>query len=311
MKKMILPAALLILHSLVIAQPPGPKLEFLPDERVILIGGTLVEREQKFGFLESELILAAGEKHFIVRNLGWSGDTVFGHARSYFGPPQEGLDRLGKHLEMLKPTLIIACYGADLAFASPSKIPGFIAGYGDLLDQARSKCPGVRFVIIAPPPMENLGPPLPDAGLANANLATVRDALKEFAAKKSAHFVDGFALMGGAIKERPVHPLTDNGIHYGEDGYRLWAARIVEGLGLKRHEVPLREFTALRQEVIRKDFLFFNRWRPANETYLFGFRKHEQGKNGAEMQQFDPLVNEADQKTLALKNRALAALSLP
>ena len=24
---------------------------------------------------------------------------------------------------------------------------------------------------------------------------------------------------------------------------------------------------------------FFHRWRPQNETYLFGFRKHEQGKN--------------------------------
>jgi hypothetical protein len=43
--------------------------------------------------------------------------------------------------------------------------------------------------------------------------------------------------------------------------------------------------------------LYFHRWRPQNETYLFGFRKHEQGKNGIEIPQFDPLV-EAKEKAI-------------
>ena len=34
----------------------------------------------------------------------------------------------------------------------------------------------------------------------------------------------------------------------------------------------------LRLVVMEKNKLFFNRWRPENETYLFGFRKREQGK---------------------------------
>jgi hypothetical protein len=33
--------------------------------------------------------------------------------------------------------------------------------------------------------------------------------------------------------------------------------------------------------------LFFHRWRPANWTYLFGFRKHEQGRNAVEIPRFD------------------------
>ena len=46
----------------------------------------------------------------------------------------------------------------------------------------------------------------------------------------------------------------------------------------------------LRAAIIGKNRLYFYRWRPQNETYLFGFRKHEQGKNAREIPQFDPLV---------------------
>ncbi len=60
-----------------------------------------------------------------------------------------------------------------------------------------------------------------------------------------------------------------------------------------------------------KDFLFFNRWRPQNETYLFGFRKHEQGQNAKEIPMFDPLIEQADKKIDELKGAALAAAKRP
>jgi hypothetical protein len=164
---------------------------------------------------------------------------------------------------------------------------------------------------VAPPPFENLGPPLPDLTDQNARLAEVRDALKGFAAKQAATFVDSFEFMGGAVKERPQQPLTDNGLHYDEAGYRLWATRFAEALGLPKADVSSPGATALRQAVVKKDFLFFNRWRPANETYLFGFRKHEQGQNAKEMEQFDPIVAEQEKKMAQLKEAALAARKLP
>ena len=48
--------------------------------------------------------------------------------------------------------------------------------------------------------------------------------------------------------------------------------------------------TAARQAIVEKNQLYFHRWRPQNETYLFGFRKYEQGQNAREIPQFDPLV---------------------
>lgn len=279
----------------------APAFEFQDHDRVILLGGTLVEREQKYGYLETALTLAAGAKKQVsFRNFGWSGDTVFGHARSYFGPPKEGLERLGRHLEEVKPTVLITCYGADLPFEGLINLPAFISGYRELLDLARAKSPNVRVIIVSPPPMENLGPPLPDLSEANEKLADVRNALKEFAGKQAATFVDSFELMGGGKQGRPAQPLTDNGLHYTDAGYQVWTAKVAEALGSKV-EVKPGATEELRQAIVKKDQLFFNRWRPANETYLYGFRKHEQGQNAKEIEEFDPLVRKLDQKIHDLK----------
>ena len=48
----------------------------------------------------------------------------------------------------------------------------------------------------------------------------------------------------------------------------------------------------LRSAIRKKNELFFHRWRPENWTYLFGFRKQEQGQNAVEIPQFDPLIAE-------------------
>jgi len=50
----------------------------------------------------------------------------------------------------------------------------------------------------------------------------------------------------------------------------------------------------LRRTIVAKNRLYFYRWRPQNETYLFGFRKHEQGNNAVEIPQFDPLIAEQE-----------------
>jgi hypothetical protein len=48
--------------------------------------------------------------------------------------------------------------------------------------------------------------------------------------------------------------------------------------------------------------MFFHRHRPQNETYLFLFRKHEQGNNAVEIPQFDPIVDGFEEKIQAIQN---------
>jgi lysophospholipase L1-like esterase len=50
----------------------------------------------------------------------------------------------------------------------------------------------------------------------------------------------------------------------------------------------------LRELIIRKNFDFFNDWRAQNDTYILGYRKHEQGRNAPEMTAFEKLAQDAD-----------------
>ena len=59
----------------------------------------------------------------------------------------------------------------------------------------------------------------------------------------------------------------------------------------------------LRQAIIDKNRLYFYRWRPQNITYLFLFRKHEQGQNAKELAEFDKLI--------AAKEKEIAKLRKP
>lgn len=304
----------------VFAQTPGAPavpsqptaFEFKDGDRLVLLGNTVFEREQRYGAFEPRLDLALGELKVSVRNLAWSGDTVFGHARSYFGPPEEGLQRLSVHLEMLKPTVVMLCYGSELAFERLGGLPDFLSGYRRLIDLIRAKSPGVRVIIVTPPPLETLAPPLPELGTENGNLSSLRDALRKFAGLQNAYFIDWFELMGGLPKPgRTAKPLTENGVHYTREGYEKLALKLVEGLGLKMPDAPSPALESLRRAVIAKDTLFFNRWRPQNETYLFGFRKHEQGQNAKEIPMFDPLIVQGDEAIQKLKAEALAQTRRP
>jgi lysophospholipase L1-like esterase len=295
------------------AAPPQPTVfEFQDGDRLVLIGNTVLEREQRYGSFEPRLALALGETKVSVRNLAWSGDTVFGHARSYFGPPEEGLQRMATHLEMLKPTVVILCYGSELAFERLGGLPEFLSGYRSLIEMIRTKSPGVRIIITTPPPLETLPPPLPDLAMENKNLSSLRDALRKFAGMQNAFFVDWFELMGGLPKPgSTAKPLTENGVHYTREGYEKLSAKLIEGLGMKMPDAPSPALENLRRAVIAKDTLFFNRWRPHNETYLFGFRKHEQGQNAKEIPMFDPLIAQGDEAIQKLKIEALAQTRRP
>ena len=61
------------------------------------------------------------------------------------------------------------------------------------------------------------------------------------------------------------------------------------------------QYKRLAEAINEKNTLFFHRYRPQNETYLFLFRKHEQGNNAVEIPQFDPLIAELEKKIAVLK----------
>jgi hypothetical protein len=102
----------------------------------------------------------------------------------------------------------------------------------------------------------------------------------------------------------PGDKLTENGVHLSNAGYAQAARVFAVASGHESSADFAARSDTLRKQVVAKNTLFFHRWRPANETYIFLFRKHEQGNNAVEIPQFDPLVDAAEQKVRSLAKGA-------
>jgi lysophospholipase L1-like esterase len=301
---LFLPSILSVLSTARSAEPP--RFAWKDGDRVVLIGDTLIERDQEYGYLEALITFSNPDKTITFRNLGWSGDTVGGIARAGFGKPEEGYRHLLEHVRALEPTVLIVGYGMTDSFDGAVGLPRFKKGMRPLLDDLAGT--RARLVLLAPIGHENLGPPLPDPARHNDDLKLYRDAIEELAHERGAWFVDladKLAKAASATEPSRRIALTDDGIHLNERGYSRLAWVIASEFGLYGPAPPYaagnRRLEQIRQAVIAKNRLYFYRWRPQNETYLFGFRKHEQGKNAREIPLFDPLVAEKEQEIARLK----------
>ena len=352
--------------------------ELKDGDRVALIGNTFIERDLPHNALEIRLTTRTKDRNLQFRNLGWSGDTVWGDARAGFGRAQDGFNHLTKHVAELRPTTIFVAYGMNESFEGEKGLARFLEGLNRLLDMLEGS--RARIVLISPIRHEDLGRPLPDPAAHNKDLRLYIDAMAKVAAKRGHAFVDLFELLGSGTKEEP---LTENGIHLNGRGYRKAAAAIEKSIGLaplapwriemdtlgqaKAEGVSLSaikastdsiRFTALdatlpvdeerilkvtsltaglytlkidgqtivsgteaqwraglpvtrspaleqaaklRQTIAAKNFQYFNRWRPQNETYIFGFRKKEQGHLAPEIPQFDPIIEKMEAEIAKLR----------
>jgi lysophospholipase L1-like esterase len=361
-------------------------------DRVVFLGGTLIERAQHNDYLEACLTAHFHHADIRFRNLAWSGDTVFGDARAGFDTATQGYERLLTAVRELKPTLLLIAYGTNESFAGTAGLAPFEAGLNRLLDDLADT--RARVVLLSPLSQENLGSPLPDPRQRNQQLRPYAAAIAQIAAARGHHYIDLGTLLIPVDGSPASPPLTDNGMHLTPWGYWQLAASLAaelgclppswrldvdraggrlmaEGLTLSQLSSTADQFTftatdqqlplapappgapaarstarvlrvaglapgrytlriddqtiltasagewargielttgpqfdqaeRLRHTVVAKNQLYFHRWRPQNETYLFGFRKHEQGQNAAEVPQFDPLVAQRETEIAALR----------
>ena len=151
-----------------------------------------------------------------------------------------------------------------------------------------------RIVMFSPMPFEQAGNPHPR----NEMLKEYGKAIERIAVARKLPFADLLHYASQRIFSisTPL-ALTENGMHLTEAGYRFLMGQFLGSLQVSDTDgVWRKEHEPLRQAVLAKNELFFHRWRPQNETYLFGFRKHEQGKNAKEVAEFDPLVSKAEEE---------------
>lgn len=268
------------------------KFEFRDGDRVVLLGGAFVERMQYDNYLETLITAAFPDRNLTFRNLGWSGDTVWGDSRGVFGGRAEGFKRLVSDVNLCQPTLLVIGYGQNEAHAGEGGLAEFRAGLNQLLDALRPT--GARFLLLGPKKQQNIGPPLPDPAPYNADLRKYTQAIADVAQERGAAFVDLYDLPGE----------TDNGLHLTDAGALEFAQALLPQLNVPTPVYSISELAELRRTIGHKNEWFFHRYRPQNETYLFLFRKHEQGNNAVEIPQFDPLVEQKEREIARLKRGA-------
>ncbi len=170
-----------------------PRLELKDGDRVVLVGDTLIERDQRYGYLETLLSIKNPDKNLIFRNLGWSGDTVGGISRSGFDPPEAGFEQLRQQIQAVKPTVVLVGYGMADSFASQAGLAAFETGLSKLLNLIDST--KARVALMSPVAHADLGRPLPDPTAHNRDLALYRDVIKRVAQAARGRFC------------RPVRPV--------------------------------------------------------------------------------------------------------
>ncbi len=278
-----------VLSSVCASASLAADFAFKPDDRVVLLGGTFFERAQRYGHLESELT-AAAPAGVIFRNLGWCGDTVWAESRGIFDRPDAGYQRMIKQVRDLKPTVLIIGYGANEAFAGSAGLSRFEQQYNKLLDDlATTKA---RVALVSPTPVVRKPAPLPAPTKTNQNRAIYTEAIAKIADARGATFVNVFDPLLADSASGKFAAMTDNGLHYNKAGYRVVSKVFVDALAGSQRTLLVSD--KARELIVTKNMYFFHHWRPQNITYLFLFRKHEQGNNAKEVTEFLELVKQKD-----------------
>lgn len=266
-------------------------LSLRDGDRVVFLGNTFFERALDHGYLETSLSLRWPEKRITFRNLGWDGDTVFGHSRAggrrrqVFGDAEEGFQRMMKHLESEKPSVIFVAYGFNESFDGIQGLASFQKGLNRLLDRLENL--SRKIVLITPPAVVVHDNPV------NLRLGRYVEILLETAHSRRHLEVN---LFGVEALNDPS--LRENGLHLSAAGYRKAAEIWGQELKLPPVRIDLNHPRAdkVRQAIIKKNTLYFHRWRPRNDAFVFGERKDEQKIAQKEPLQFEPYIEQQEQR---------------
>ncbi len=230
------------------------------DEVIVMAGQENLVREQKAGNFEAIFGMAYAAKQPRFRSMAWEGDTVYEHWRDLnFGDWKAQLDAAGA-------SIVIAQFGQTESFDGVKRLAEFKSAYHRLLDQFSGQT--ARFVLVSPMPFEwATASHAPDLMKRNADVKAYAEAVREVAKQRGAVFVDLFTpLSVPATKPR----FTDDGLHLNALGLRVVAQMIAQQLGASASDAD--DLTALKAAIVEKNRLWFDCWRPANWSFVYGDR---------------------------------------
>lgn len=256
------------LGSMITIQPAQAQLELKKNDRICIVGSGLADRLQHDGWLETLLQSAYPNHSLVIRNLGYTGDTVWSRPRNNGFPSQE------QYLKEIKANVIFVMFGYNESFGGEKGLSKFKDELAKLVDKYRALKPSggePRIVLFSPIGHENLNDPnLPDGKANNARLAAYTVAVSEVAKDKNVSYVDLFSTSMALYGAANV-PLTLNGVHLNTEGNRRLGEIMAKALTGK--DVPASpSLGKLREAVLDKNWHWHNRYRATDGNDVWGGR---------------------------------------
>ena len=326
------------------------KVVLKKGDHIAIIGNTLADRMQHFGYVESLFHERFPEHSLVIRNLGFSGDTLTTRPRSdNFGSPDDWLNRVGADV-------ILACFGYNESYGDEAGLEQFKAELAAFIDHTLARKyngqSAPKLVLVSPAACENLHwPHLPDGVENNRRLQQYTDAMQRVAEDKQVGFVNLFKptqklmemtswdnsplrnlsdadrdrfgkdvpdeLTSGTIVFPPV---TINGIHLSDWGYRAISTAIVNAFADQSQQAfDAERAEAIRQAVLDKNLHWHNIYRATDGYSVFGGRsglKFVDGQTNFDVMQreleiLDTMVSNREKVIWALASGADAATVKP
>lgn len=213
--------------------------ELKNEDRVVFLGNSLFENENYHNYLEYALTTRWPERSITFRNIGWTGDNVFGEARSYITNPPTPYELLIKQLTDAKPTVVFIAYGGIESQKGKEGLAEFNKGMAKLLEKVAEL--KAQAILLSPIPVF-----LQDQernAAQNANLQLYTKEIASIAKANKLPYVDLYTPLQNV---KTTAPITDNGIHLNQLGYYHLANILEKGLGLpaRRQDIRLSSIAA-------------------------------------------------------------------
>jgi glucose/arabinose dehydrogenase/azurin len=277
------------------ATPTSFPLAIKSGDRVVFVGNTLLDRAQYFAYFETLLQQAHAAKNLRVRTLAWSADEIDLAPRpANFGSQQQ-------HLRVQQADVIFAAYGFNESFRGPSGVADFSQRLDQFLASLKTMAfngkTGPRIVLISPIANEDVEG-VTAGQRNNSNLQAYTTVMQTVAKQHSIAFADVFTPTKAAMAQSKT-PMTFNGVHLTDHGYRIFAANLFRIVFERQAPAPNPK---LREAVLDKNRQFQYRYRPLNTFYYVGGRKGSYGNDDflPAMRRFDTMLQNRDRRIHAI-----------
>ncbi len=218
---------LTLVYGPTLAQNKSPNVFTLKDgDRVVFLGNSIFENEFQYGYLELALTTRFADKGITFRNLGWTGDNVWGEARSTYTNPPTPYEHLMEDITKAAPTVVFLAYGGVEAQEGQAGVAHFKDGLNKLIDKIESL--GARTVLLSTIPVVS-----PDTSqridARNADLELYSKAISDVASQRGKQFIDIYTPVLNTSKKADI---IENTVHLNETGYFYLADVLEKALGL-------------------------------------------------------------------------------